>query len=679
MSASLSSKPPIRVLVADASEETAARIDSVLRDAGFATRMQQTDDAEAMAQSLADNECDITFLNVEKAEVEHLLTRLRQANRALPIIAFCADQPRWSTGEAMALGASDLVRMQDERHLTHVATREIEHICQRARAAALSRSLKDVEQRCLLLLQGSRAPIAYIHEGMHVYANPAYLQFFGCADADDMLGVSLMDFLSPDSAAEFKDHMKALRAQTEEVRFAFTATSTDDKPLDGILVLAHSNYEGEACLQATVLPSQPVTTNAPANDDFLDLGSFLKLCEDRLSGAEGGRSYMFLARLEGLEKIRSEFGLLRVDRVADQAFELVEKCSQDTPVLRLSQHEFAVAWFGTDRVAAYDWASTLQRDLAGEDFDLEGKPLPVTLSLCGVRISADVEHALDAGYQQLQNAASAKQTSMLSLEADSQTPAPALDEAGKMVERITEAIENQSFRLLYQPIISLRGDDDEHYEVFLRMIDSEGNEHVPDQFLRTAIELGVAAKMDRWVILQSIKALCLHRAKGHNTRLTINVTSNSVADPEFIKWLTVAIKAARLPSDAVIFQVTEKDATTFIVETAEFVQGLKRMHCQASIGRFGLTANPFALLDTIQVDMVKVDGSHIRTLQQPGDTITAILKKLQTLGKFTIVPMVESAAQLSALWQAGANYIQGHYLQEPRPEMDYDFSVEDES
>ncbi len=269
-------------------------------------------------------------------------------------------------------------------------------------------------------------------------------------------------------------------------------------------------------------------------------------------------------------------------------------------------------------------------------------------------------------------------TGALQHEADvAPVEAPLLDKAGKALARITEVIENQSFRLLYQPIISLRGDDDEHYEVFLRMIDSEGNEHVPDQFLRTAIEHGVAAKIDRWVILQSIKALCLHRGKGHNTRLTINVTSNSVADGEFIKWLTVAIKAAWLPSDAVIFQITEKDATTFQNQTAEFVAGLKKMHCQASIGRFGLVAEPFALLEIVHADLVKIDGFHIKTLQKPGDTIAPLLKELQSMGKLTIVPMVESAAQLTALWRAGANYIQGHYLQEPRPDMDYDFSVEE--
>ncbi len=59
------------------------------------------------------------------------------------------------------------------------------------------------------------------------------------------------------------------------------------------------------------------------------------------------------------------------------------------------------------------------------------------------------------------------------------------------------------------------------------------------------------------------------------------------------------------------------------------------------------------------------------------DEVTGMIRTLQASGKMTIIPMVESAGVLSALWQAGANYIQGHYLQEPSTEMDFDFSTDD--
>jgi EAL domain-containing protein (putative c-di-GMP-specific phosphodiesterase class I) len=216
--------------------------------------------------------------------------------------------------------------------------------------------------------------------------------------------------------------------------------------------------------------------------------------------------------------------------------------------------------------------------------------------------------------------------------------------------------------------------------VFLRLLDEKGRRLVPDEFLQLAIENGVAAKIDRWVILQSIKMLSTHRAKGHNTRLTINLTRNSLTDPDFIHWLGVAIKAARMPSDAVIFQIAEPDVAEYVRQAKEFVQGLKSMHCRCSLRHFGTIDNPFETLKHVPVDLVKLDRHHVQDLDgdaQKRDRLTEMIKKLQSMGKLTVIPMVESATVLSALWQAGANYIQGHYLQEPTTEMNYDFSADD--
>ena len=174
--------------------------------------------------------------------------------------------------------------------------------------------------------------------------------------------------------------------------------------------------------------------------------------------------------------------------------------------------------------------------------------------------------------------------------------------------------------------------------------------------------------------------LSVHRAKGHATRLTINLTCNSVTDEEFLKWLSVAIKAARLPSDAVIFQITEKDAITYLRQTREFIEGLRSMYCRASLSRFGLIEDPFETLRHLPVDMVKLDGSYIENMgiaEGKSEALIDCIEKLQGAGKLTVVPMVENANALSTLWQAGANYIQGHYLQEPSTEMDYDFSTEE--
>ena len=46
------------------------------------------------------------------------------------------------------------------------------------------------------------------------------------------------------------------------------------------------------------------------------------------------------------------------------------------------------------------------------------------------------------------------------------------------------------------------------------------------------------------------------------------------------------------------------------------------------------------------------------------------------MGKLTIADLVEDASSLSVLWQCGVKFIQGNFLQEPHPLMDYEFSEE---
>jgi EAL domain-containing protein (putative c-di-GMP-specific phosphodiesterase class I) len=54
-----------------------------------------------------------------------------------------------------------------------------------------------------------------------------------------------------------------------------------------------------------------------------------------------------------------------------------------------------------------------------------------------------------------------------------------------------------------------------------------------------------------------------------------------------------------------------------------------------------------------------------------------IVSALQDKGVLTAISGVESPTVLSSLWEAGINFIQGHYLSEPLDQMDYDFSSED--
>ena len=116
-------------------------------------------------------------------------------------------------------------------------------------------------------------------------------------------------------------------------------------------------------------------------------------------------------------------------------------------------------------------------------------------------------------------------------------------------------------------------------------------------------------------------------------------------------------------------------------QAKEFIRGINQLHCKVALTHFGRALNPFNTLNQLPVSYVKIDGSFIAELVKDEDSkeeLKTLVSSLHTQGKLTIAPMVDTASLLPILWQAGINYIQGYYIQQPSVQMDYDFSTEDD-
>jgi len=682
----------------------------VLRNAGIATRAEFCKDLSD--DSVAEQAIDLVVCRDGFDHLEQVLPQLRKRKPDLPIIVMDdASEPKNLT-RGLAIGATDVVFDADNERLLYVVKRELENVCQRHRFTQTRRALQEAERRCELLLANSTAAIAYVHEGMHIYANDDYLKLFGFADADELMGIPLLDLMDGSSSDELKTRIKTFREDSsDELSFSFQGRTTTGEPIAGQMTLSGAEYEGEKCTQVLVRSQAvPVLQDRlpPIDEDEIEAPAAAPAPLPEASngnGAANGQAFpsaqafidaiaadgarvgaILMVEIDDFDNLQLDIGLQRADSLVEQLTEALTAELGGARLAAIAKHRFAIAASGSE--AGGDvLAERLRETIEAALFEVDGKTVrrTITIGAAAVAEGGDVVESMNLAFRTLVAARGANKSnciqwpSVTTLEAEGDTDGLSAEQK-RILALVNDAIDNQTFVLLFQPIISLRGDSDEHYEVFLRLVDEKGRRIPPDQFLELAIENGVAGKIDRWVILQSIKVLSVHRSKGHNTRLTINLTRNSLIDDEFIQWLAVAIKAARLPSDAVIFQIAEPDAANYVRQAREFVQGLKAMHCRASLRHFGVTENPFETLRHVPVDFVKLDGGHVQELDGnplKKDELTNMIRELQQHGKLTVIPMVESATVLSALWQAGANYIQGHYLQEPSTEMNYDFAADD--
>jgi len=243
--------------------------------------------------------------------------------------------------------------------------------------------------------------------------------------------------------------------------------------------------------------------------------------------------------------------------------------------------------------------------------------------------------------------------------------------------RMKDAFDNDLFLLFYQPIISLKDDINPRYEVFLRMIDRDNNIISPGTFLPHAERAGLMADIDRRVILHSLEKGQQEAKNGQNVEIFMKLSGKSLDDKTMASWIGNVLKDYDFPNENVIFEITEALAHNHLAQARTMVRILKSLGCKVALDHFGTKLKSFKLLQQLEVDYLKVDGSLVHNLATNRGH-QAIVKKIVKIARKNkiqlIAESVQEASYLPIIWQYDFNFVQGYFLQVPDEEMTYDFS-----
>ena len=685
-------KKTIRLLILEDSQNEAERLVSLFRNAGRATRVHRITSSDNLAEALQQSwDLLISAPSSEHLEPSEAITAIRRQAKDIPVIQLVAGNESDAITEALMLGAQDALPQGEDERLILVANRELANLEERRARRAAEVALREAEKRCQLLLDSSVDAITYVHDGMHIYANRAYLKLFDYEDGDELEGMPMIDLIASADHAAFKDFLKNYQSAEGNAELNCQGVRADGSSFAVQMTFSPATYDGEPCIQVVI---RAKTSNAELEEKLREISSqdlvtglfnrnhFLELMDNAAERAvnTGQPSTLAYIRVDRYASMQGEIGLAGIDLLlTDLAGLLREHFPADTQLARFGDDVFTALLPGQTPEQCQASLATLLKKVEAHLFDVSGRTAQTTLSIGVAGLSektAKAQEVLDRAHRCADELNDGNAIKVFN-------PADELAAAanrGNLLAMVQQALENNSFRLLFQPIISLRGDAHEHYEVLLRLLNPQGEEVPPAQFLAAAKDAGLGEKIDRWVILNSIKLLADHRSKGHNTRLFVHLSSASLQDQTLLPWLSVALKAARLPSDSLVFQFSEPDAIAYLKQAKTLTQGLAELHCKIALSQFGCALNPFNTLKHLQVDFVKVDGSFSQDLSNADnqEALKTLLSSLHAQAKLTIVPFVESASVLATLWQAGVNFIQGYYLQGPSQSMDYDFSAGDE-
>lgn len=695
----------IRLLILNDSRAEAERLISMLQNAGRPTRAQHVETEDALAKLLQDQPWDlmIGLDSTRNLPPSVAIKQIRRLSKDVPVILLAEEEGSRPIVDGMKMGAVDVVRLDEDQHLLQVITRELSNRENRAQRRLSERRQKEIERRNQQLLDSSRDAISYVQDGMFLYTNQSFAELLGYSDRDELECMPVIDTVADKDQDRVKSFLKDFMIRSSDVEtgdIAFQAITADavSKPVN--LEVRKAQYDDETCIQLISKASGVVENkemeaklqqfrNKDMATGLFNKNYLVERLEEAVDAAVTDQvtsSLLYIGVESFLDTVQAKLGLASADSALNAIAQFTQQHTLDNETLcRYSEEGFMLLATDIDADSAYRRAQELGATLRNHIVEVSDATLQFNY-LVGLSIinetSSNSDTPISNAIQALEKARElyAKDANTIAYihgeESEEGSGGPSKKEVAKMVQT---AIDTGKFRLLFQPILSLRGSDKEHYEVLLRMVDEDNNGMSPTEFLDIAAELGTTTKIDRWVILESIKVLSQHRANGNNTRLIINLSKDSLKDTTLPPWLGVAFKAAKLPPEAIIFQIQESDINDHLNIAKTFTEQVTALGCECGISRFGCTLNPFNALQHISAQYIKVDGSFTKELQDgtgEPQALNELVGKIHEYEKVTIVPFVENASILSKLWQSGVHYIQGYYLQGPAESMNYDFDTE---
>lgn len=696
---------PFRLLVINDSQQEAQRLISMFQNAGKPCRAQHISSEDAFNKIIEEQSWDLAIIHNEADGIPpaNIIRTIRKYNHDLPtIILSDADEAaERSVVDGMKLGACDVVKLDDDQHLLMVVARELENRRQRKQTRAAERKVREMERRNRELLDSSRDGIAFIQDGMLIYANDSFAEMSGYDARDDIEYQPIMDMVESGDQQRVKSELKDFSLQnfshqnsaSEEHHLSFNikAASGEFKKIDCKLELGQ--FEDESCIQLLLyanLANNEVLEAEIENIKTTDIITGLNnkvLFNDKLSQLIGGatqnetsHSFFYIDIDQFEEKVESLVGIDGADEVLAAVAGFIQAHSEAKDFLaRIGDHSFAILTDENNPEKLLNTGNMLCELIREHFFEVKSKTLRIT---CSIGIAIINETSIDA--QAVINQAT---QSIDTLRKRNNTTAGdgvniyhcTENEKSILISDLQKAINNDDFKLLFQPVISLRGDETERYEVLLRMTDEQGEEILPSQFLQTAENMQAITKIDRWVLLESIKHLSNYNQKSTRAQLMVNLHHHSLCDESLLPWLQVAFKASKVDPSALILQAKESDIAQYLTASKKFIDEAASIGVSFCINKFGCALEPLTLLDHIDTEYVKVDGSFTLDVQENSENLeimSALLASLHERNKITIIPLVENASILSKLWKMGAHCIQGHYIQPPNAAMDYEFTVE---
>ncbi|MEC5323423.1 putative bifunctional diguanylate cyclase/phosphodiesterase [Aurantimonas sp. A3-2-R12] len=230
---------------------------------------------------------------------------------------------------------------------------------------------------------------------------------------------------------------------------------------------------------------------------------------------------------------------------------------------------------------------------------------------------------------------------------------------------LKSALENQEFRLVYQPIRALASGQTIGYEALIRWHHPTRGLVPPADFIPLAEEIGCIVAIGGWVLAEA----CREAAKWDNDKyVAINVSPVQFRSPLLFSHVTQALATSGVPAHRLEIELTETAIVAQGARVAQTLEAFRALGITVAMDDFGTGFSSLAHLRDLPLDRIKIDRSFVATAATDKNSM-AVLRAVTQLGRdigiATLGEGVETVEQLRLLESLGCDAAQGYLIGKP--------------
>ncbi|MFM2479955.1 EAL domain-containing protein [Celerinatantimonas sp. YJH-8] len=246
-----------------------------------------------------------------------------------------------------------------------------------------------------------------------------------------------------------------------------------------------------------------------------------------------------------------------------------------------------------------------------------------------------------------------------------------LERSIEIEKRLREAIHEDGFEMVYQPIVRLIDGQMIGVEALIRWQWKKGEYLSPVEFIPIAEECGIIQLLSRWVIETTCKEFAsVYQKLPQPTYMSVNISSADLLDLNFTDFVLEMLSKYQLPAQCLKFEVTEHSVINDIDLAISQMKKLQNSGIRFAIDDFGTGHASLRYLQLLPAGILKIDRSFINgvtTMERDAVITRATIALAHSLNKHVIAEGVEELAQADFLRQHHAEYAQGWFYAKPVP------------